>query len=330
MGGATMPYSNLVNGCSWSPNYYSGRRDVARITPHHTACVADAWTIAGMFKSPSRQASCNYAIGNDGSIVCVVDESDTAWTSSSWENDSLAITVEISDCDYDWNIGPAALEAYIALCVDLIQRYPSLGGSYDWTGDTDGNITLHNWFAATACPGPDLGSDATQSYIMQEVNRRLRGDDPEEDEVKPEDIQAIVNAIAFKGEPFNSEGMYYKGHVATLGWDGAFVRDGQAIGTEGQALRLEGIWLIPPREIGLKASAYLEGIGWTDYEIPATGGVVGTEGEARTMEALKIDADVPLRYRCHVSNIGWQEWKANGEEAGRIGERIEAFQLILV
>lgn len=324
-----MTVSSLADGCDFSPNYTDYRYDVTRLTPHHTACVADAWTIASMFKSTGRQASCNYAIGNDGSVVCVVPEEFRAWTSSSWDNDMRAITFEISDADGDWNIGPAALEAYIRLCVDLIQRYPGLGGSYDWTGDMDGNVTLHRWFAATACPGPDLGSDETQRFIMEEVNRRLRGED-EEDEVKPEDIQAIVNAIAFKGEPFNSEGMYYKGHVATLGWDGAFVRDGQAIGTEGQALRLEAIWFIPPKDIGLKASALLEDIGWVDYDIPVTGGVVGTEGEARTMEALKIDASVPLKYRCHVSNIGWQDWKKNGEIAGAEGERIEAFQMVLV
>lgn len=170
-----MPYSDLVDGCSWSPNYYSGRRNVTRITPHHTACVADAWTIASMFKPTSRQASCNYAIGNDGSLVCVVDESDTAWTSSSWDNDSQAITVEISDCNYDWDIGDAAIETYINLCVDLIQRYPSLGGEYNYTGDTDGNITFHRWFSATACPGPHLGSDSLQAYIQKEVNRRLEG-----------------------------------------------------------------------------------------------------------------------------------------------------------
>ena len=47
------------------------------------------------------------------------------------------------------------------------------------------------------------------------------------------------------------------------------------------------------------------------------------------MEAIKINASVPIKYRCHVSNIGWQEWKSNGEEAGKVGERIEAFQLII-
>lgn len=171
-----MTVSSLANDTLWSPNYSAPRAyEVTRLTPHHTACVADAWTIARMFSSPSRQASCNYAIGNDGSIVCVVDEDARAWTSSSWDNDNRAITFEISDCDYDWNIGDAAIEAYINLCVDIIQRYPSLGGAYNYTGDFDGNVTFHNWFAATACPGPHLGSWELQSYIQSEVNSRLSG-----------------------------------------------------------------------------------------------------------------------------------------------------------
>ena len=136
-----MTVSSLANDTLWSPNYSAPRAyEVTRLTPHHTACVADAWTIARMFSSPSRQASCNYAIGNDGSIVCVVDEDARAWTSSSWDNDNRAITFEISDCDYDWNIGDEAIEAYINLCVDIIQRYPSLGGAYNYTGDFDGNF----------------------------------------------------------------------------------------------------------------------------------------------------------------------------------------------
>lgn len=322
-----MTVSKLAKGCIWSPNFTQGRWNVTRLTPHHTAMIGTAEQIAAVFKPTSRNASCNYAIGVDGDIVCVVDEDNRSWCTSSYDNDMQAITFELSDCDYDWNISDATLEAYINLCVDLIQRYPSLGGSYNYTGDLDGNVTFHQWFAPTACPGNMLEKDSTQEWIMKEVNRRLRGE--EEDEVKAEDIAAIVNALTFKGEPFNSMGMYYKGHVASQGWDGSFVRDGQIIGTEGQALRLEAIWFIPPKEIGLEVSAYIEGEGWRDYAIPATGGYAGTEGQAKTMEAIRIDAKVPLKYRVHVSNIGWQEWKSNGQEAGRIGERIEAFQMVI-
>lgn len=320
-----MTVSSLAKGCIWSPNYTEGRWNVTRLTPHHTAMIGTAEQIAAVFKPTSRNASCNYAIGVDGGIVCVVDENNRSWCTSSYDNDMQAITFELSDCDYDWNISDATLNSFIDLCVDLIQRYPSLGGSYNWTGDMDGNVTAHRWFSATACPGDPLYD--LQDWIEAEVSRRLRGED--DDEVKPEDITAIVNAIAFKGEPFNAEGMYYKGHVEGIGWDGAFVRDGQAIGTEGQGLRLEAIHFIPPKDVELKVSAHLADKGWVDYDIPVTGGVVGTEGESRAIEAIKVTANVPVRYRAHVSYIGWQEWKSNGEVAGAEGQRIEAFQLVL-
>lgn len=178
-----MTVSSLAKGCIWSPNYTEGRWNVTRLTPHHAAMIGTAEQIAAVFKPTSRQASCNYAIGVDGDIVCVVDEDDRSWCSSSYDNDMQAITFELSDCDYDWNISDATIESYINLCVDLIQRYPSLGGSYNWTGDMDGNVTVHRWFAATACPGDQLYD--LQDYIMEEVNRRLRGE--EEDEVITKD-----------------------------------------------------------------------------------------------------------------------------------------------
>lgn len=169
-----MTVSSLASRSILSPNaYYPRAYEITRITPHHTAFVGTAEQIAACFSSTSRQASCNYAIGNDGDIICVVEEQNGAWTSSSWDNDNRAVTVEISDADYDWNISPEAIEAYIQLCVDLIQRYPGLGGEYRWTGDLSGNVTAHRWFAATTCPGDPLYN--MQSEIAAEVNRRLKG-----------------------------------------------------------------------------------------------------------------------------------------------------------
>ena len=123
--------------------------------------------------------------------------------------------------------------------------------------------------------------------------------------------------------------MYYRGHVENIGWDGNFLRDGQIIGTEGQSLRLEAIHFMPPKDIGLRVSVYFPNEGWKEYDIPASGAIVGTEGEGKPISMISIKADVPVRYRCHVSNIGWQEWKSNGESAGALDERIEAFQMVL-
>lgn len=78
-----MTVSSLADSSILSPNGYFPRAyEITRLTPHHTACVATAEQIAGMFLG-DRPASCNYAIGYDGSIVCVVEEQNAPWTSSS-------------------------------------------------------------------------------------------------------------------------------------------------------------------------------------------------------------------------------------------------------
>ena len=55
-------------------------------------------------------------------------------------------------------------------------RYGVLQVKLNYTGDKSGNLTRHNMFAATACPGPYLQSKFP--YIAEEVNKRLA---PQED-----------------------------------------------------------------------------------------------------------------------------------------------------
>ena len=169
-----MTVSNLVDGerigwCTYGERYH----EITRLTPHHAAMVgATAWDIAKVFDYP-RKASCNYAIGNDGSLVCVEPEEIAACTSSNQDNDERAITFEIANLDYDWNISKAAQETFINLCVDIIRRNPGLGGSFNWTGDMSGNVTVHRWFFATACPGDPLFNMLPE--LGAEINRRLNG-----------------------------------------------------------------------------------------------------------------------------------------------------------
>ncbi|MCF0104906.1 MAG: hypothetical protein HUJ51_05965 [Eggerthellaceae bacterium] len=54
------------------------------------------------------------------------------------------------------------------------------------------------------------------------------------------------------------------------------------------------------------------------------------------MEALCINRPLDnlsgdIKYRVHVRNIGWQEWKSNGDQAGTIGQvlPIEAIEIRL-
>lgn len=173
-------FSSLITRQILSPNYnprinakYNPSGKVVRITPHHTAYVGSAESIANTFVSTARQASCNYAIGNDGEIIGVVDEDNRAWTTSSPENDYIAITVEISNSEYGypWHVSNKAIKSFINLAVDICKRHGI--GKVDFTGDTSGNITIHRWFASTQCCGDYLVSKIPS--IAKKINDNLKG-----------------------------------------------------------------------------------------------------------------------------------------------------------
>lgn len=182
--------SSLATLHMWSPNHYNGRAyPISKLTIHHVAGKVKAATLGNVFLNPERKASSTYGIGYDGETAQFVDEADAPWTSSNYDNDNRAITIEVSNsaCGGDWPVSDAALEALIRLCADCVRRNPGIK-EIDFTGDKSGNLTMHKWFAATACPGPYLESKFP--YIAAEVNRRLGV--PESDSAAPEKDAADV------------------------------------------------------------------------------------------------------------------------------------------
>lgn len=168
-----MSNSSLVDLVSYSPNH-SGRRKnpITKVAIHHTAGVLTAAGIGSVFKSTSRQASCNYGVGSDGKIVLVVDECNRAWTTSSEWCDNRAVTIEVSNSKYggNWLVSDRVLNTLIDLVTDICRRNKIKNCTY--TGGKDGVLQMHKWYAQTSCPGPYLGSKF--SYIANEVNKRLR------------------------------------------------------------------------------------------------------------------------------------------------------------
>ena len=100
-----------------------------------------------------------------------MDERDRSGSSSNADNDHVAVTFEVANDGGapDWHVSDAALASLIDLCVDICRRNGIQRLNY--TGDKGGNLTMHKWFAATACPGPYLESKFP--YIAQAVNDRL-------------------------------------------------------------------------------------------------------------------------------------------------------------
>lgn len=173
-----MSNSPLIVHTDISPHRSRRTAKIDTITIHHMAGNLSIERCGQVFHS--RRASSNYGVGTDGRIAMYVEESERAWTSSNSANDNRAVTIEVANdgAEPDWHVSDKALEATIDLCVDICQRNGI--ESINYTGDKSGNLTMHKWFAATACPGPYLGGKFP--YIAEEVNRRLAKEAPEEKE----------------------------------------------------------------------------------------------------------------------------------------------------
>lgn len=170
-----MSYSPLTNKYipASTSNYSKGRsgQRVLKITPHHMAGNLSIETCGSLWQNPKYRASSNYGIGTDGRIACYVNEEDRSWCSSSAANDNQAITIEVANDGGapDWHVSDKAIESLINLMVDICRRYGI--SSMNFTGDANGNLTLHKYFTSTACPGPYL--EGKMSWIASQVNQRL-------------------------------------------------------------------------------------------------------------------------------------------------------------
>lgn len=180
-------FSSLCDVIMRSPNCNIPRNHVIdTITIHHTAGKLTAEQIGGIFLPASREASCNYGIGYDGRIIGVVDEENRSWCSSSPWNDHRAITIEVSNDggeETNWHVSEASMRALIELLADICKRRgipkllwqnnPALIGNI-----AQQNMTIHQWFAATACPGPYLLSK--HAFIANSVNAILEKEKDED------------------------------------------------------------------------------------------------------------------------------------------------------
>ena len=169
--------SNLVKYKRLSPNY-SARNGakIDRIVIHHMAGNLSLETCGRIFADGSREASSTYGIDSNGKVAQYVDEKYAPWTTCNYsECDRYAVTIEVANDQIGgmWHVSDKAIASLIDLCVDVCKRNGIKRLNY--TGDKRGNLLMHKWFWATACPGPYLAGKFP--YIADEVNKRL-GDDP--------------------------------------------------------------------------------------------------------------------------------------------------------
>lgn len=126
---------------------------------------------------PENGASCNYAVGGDGSIALCVDEANRSWCTSSRTNDHRAITIEVASNIAGTEVNDAAYAALLDLVTDIckrngIKKLVWSTAKSDRVNHRNGcNMTVHRDYANKSCPGNYLYE--RHGAIAAEVNRRL-------------------------------------------------------------------------------------------------------------------------------------------------------------
>ena len=285
-------YTNIA----WNKRYDRSGRLITRITPHEMWAHWTGEHAADYFCDTDRNASANYCIGYDGDIAQNVDEEHGAWTSSSWDNDTRAITVEMSNSYLGTHeMTDATIKAFEDLCVDLLQRYPSLGGRLNYTGDTSGNITLHEWFSNTDCPGWYLKKKLPQ--IVRDVNERMQ----------PTKYEACVWTsngqpnqkwkLNRKGEFYEIESVAHPGYVLDVAY--ASTKDGAAVIVYKRNNQPNQLWRLVTEGIITRIEpCYIEGM-----RLDVTG-AVDTPGTR--MEIWSANDSAAQRFIATENNGIWQ------------------------
>ena len=222
-----MSNSPLVSYTKLSPNH-SGKRKVKidTITPHCVVGHLSLQSLGNVFSSPSRQASSNYGIDDNGRIGMYVHENNRSWCTSSASNDQRAVTIEIaSDTTLPYKITNKAMDGLIRLSVDICKRndIPRLLWRADKTliGQVDKqNITVHRWFANKSCPGDYVFNRLGE--VADEVNKIIvpkpeivipnNGKPPYKVRVKAD----LLNHRKGPGTNFPINGRLKKGDVFTI------------------------------------------------------------------------------------------------------------------
>ncbi len=149
---------------------------IQKITIHHMAGNFTLEQVGKDFAAGDRKASSNYAIDTTGSVALYVEEANRPWSSSSKENDDMAVTIEVANDTIggDWHVSDAAYEKLIVLCADICRRNGIK--KLVFTGDATGNLTLHKMFSRkTECPGAYL--ESKMDDIADAVNQKLSTSD---------------------------------------------------------------------------------------------------------------------------------------------------------
>lgn len=164
-------------------------------------------------------------------------------------------------------------------------------------------------------------------------------------------IFIVLSTTAFKTNDYAEQlGVEYRGHVQNKGDfpkpQGSYIPGPEALGTRGEGLRIEGLWINltgdVPKNAGITYQVHVQNEGWMTPV--KTNEFAGTERLGQRIESIKIDLvnlpDFDVYYRGHVQDKGnipvvnanqWG-WVKNGDELGTTGSslRLEEIQIKIV
>lgn len=164
-------------------------------------------------------------------------------------------------------------------------------------------------------------------------------------------VLIVLSTTAFKTNDYTEQlGVEYRGHVQNKGDfpkpQGSYIPGPEALGTRGEGLRIEGLWINltgdVPKNAGITYQVHVQNEGWMTPV--TTNEFAGTEGLGQRIESIKIDLvnlpDYDVYYRGHVQDKGnipvvnanqWG-WVKNGDELGTTGSslRLEEIQIKIV
>lgn len=166
-----MSNSSLATTHYWTSNYSSRNgKKISKIIIHHMAGNGDAKSCYNAWKT--REGSAHYCISSKGQIGQCIDEKYRAWSVANAAADSIAVTMELANdggASTNWHVSDKAIAACIELCVDICKRNGIK--KLNFTGNSNGNLVMHRYYMATACPGAYLASKF--KYIADQVNKKL-------------------------------------------------------------------------------------------------------------------------------------------------------------
>jgi len=151
-----------------------GGKKIDKIFVHHMAGNLTVQQCGNVLSS--RQASAHYGV-NGKNIGQYVDEADTAWHCGNYSYNQRSIGIELANdggASNNWHVADATINTAIELIADICMRNGI--SKLNFTGDLKGNLCMHSYCAATACPGGYLKTKF--KYIADQVNQRLSSETP--------------------------------------------------------------------------------------------------------------------------------------------------------